>query len=306
MKILWLGIDDTGGCVLHWHKLRLRLKQEYGVTLAGPGYSWPFGENRPLSEIARGSWDWIVLDDCNAKGYVPVRWDIQPDAKIAWREHDWHNRRRQEVAHRIKPDIVLGCYERPLGLDPIRSLPGWRLIPQAVDTEWFHANGQARRYAVGLYGQRAKCYPARCAAWRVMGKREDAWRPTHGGYWHSGKKHNDGISTFYNENLATALQEVKTLWVDGGKWAGCVLKFFEGAASGCLLVGEEPHGWEACFPRESMIRCAPDDLESVVDFYDRNEALRRAIAIPAMIHCRSHHSIEARAKQIVEVLECHT
>ena len=245
MKVLWLGMDDTLGCTWHWHELRLYLRDHYDVDLAGPGYSWEYGIGQVLaSSIGMDDYDVVVLDDCNAMGYVPIAWDIRPKAKLAWREHDWHNKQRQQIAAALKPDKILGCYKRRAvreWSDPFGSDPNWSYVPHAVNTERFNPGPDPRKYKYGMYGMVANCYPGRAAARQELRGRKDSWLPVHGGYWMDGRGSNK--QTYYNDKLADALRDVTALWVSPGQGGGMLLKYFEGAASGCLLVGVRPEGF---------------------------------------------------------------
>jgi len=305
MRVIWLGIEDTGGCVLHWNDLRAHLADNHDVELHGPDYTWPLGQ-RPGPSLSAlllevGTPDWIVFDDCNAKGYVNIRWDCQPDCKVAVREHDWWNSHRGKLHGRINPDLVMGCYDRGLG-EYRRDVPGWRLVPHAVNTRRFSPNGSSRPYAIGFFGKHGKMYEGRTEARREIRKRSDAWIGQHGGYWHV-KENNDGVHTFYNEKLAEQLAQCKTLWVDSPDNKGsCVLKYFEGAASGCLLVGERPFNGDAYFPSDAMVSCAPSEVGEVVDWYAAHDELREAITEKSLNHVREHHSIEVRAQQIMDTL----
>jgi len=301
-RILWLGMDDSKGCVLHWHDLRCRLRDEHGVTLAGPGYSWEFGQKHAISEFG-DDWDWIVLDDCNAMGYVPIMWDVRPKCPIAWREHDWHNVRRQQNAAIFMPDLVLSCYEREMPItDIFRDHPNRHFVPHPVSTKRFNpGNGQERTWDAGLYGTLGAGYEdRRVARASIVSLGERAWLPVHGGYWRDDR--GSGEKTRYNDELARDLRRVKCLWVNGGKWNGIVMKYFEGAASGCLLVGTKPDGWDLCFPPNSMVECEPEKAAEVMQDFADDEIARRYVSEHATEHCLKEHSVEARARQIMEIL----
>lgn len=304
MRVLWFGINDEGGCVLSFHELRCELRDRHGVELAGPGYSWEIGTGtRKLSEILEGEYDWIVLDDSNAKGYVPIIPDVHPSARIAWRENDWHNRRRWQAASRWEPEIIFGLLDRAPGQDPWREHPGWKWLPHAVTTSRFHpGNGQERIFNAGFYGRTGAAYRTRTEARRRLSGRDDVWIGQHGGYWKDGKQHDNGTTTFYNDNLADRLRLVKCLYVAPGNMGSCVMKYFEGAACGCLLFGEIPYGWDAIFPSASIVRCSPEEVNDVVDFYSSHDVTREQIAERATRRCLEEHSIERRAEQIMEVL----
>jgi len=304
MRVLWLGINDEHGCVLHWHDLRCRLRDEHGVTLAGPGYSWDMGTGpRYVSQLVeKANPDWVVLDDCNALGYVPLIWDQAPKCRVAWREHDWHNRFRQEAGVKIKPDLILSCYERSLPVnDRFRDDPHRVFMPHAVSTHRFHpGNGQVRTFDVGIYGTTSAGYEERREAKKAIRTMRNSWCPVHGGYWKDGR--GSGPVTRYNDELAADLRRLKCMWVSSGKWNGVVLKYFEGAASGCMLFGVRPDGWERCFPEEAMVECPPEEAQDVAEWYAKKDSLRQVVAEKATTHCLEHHSVEARASQIMEVL----
>ena len=316
MRVFWFGMDDGGACVLHWHELRQHLAEHHGVELFGPGYSWAPGQKHVLLSqiLARhGTPDWIVLDDANARGYVPMAWDVAPKCRIAWREHDWHNGHRIQVAMKIKPDLILGTTERVLGEnppkhgDPMRKHSGWRLVPHPVNTERFHLPGKKeeidRLFRLGFYGMVNKAYPARLAAMPVIRarqiERQDVWMPPHGGYWRDGR--GSSAKTRYNDELAEELRHVSCLWVSGGQGKEAVLKYFEGGASGCFLIGEKPAGWDKLFSVSAFIECPPEEINAVVD--GLKPAVREEAARVMFDQIERYHSIPARAFQIMGLLE---
>ncbi len=302
MRVTWIGMNDENGCVLNWHELRVCLQEQHGVTLKGPGYSYSDNRRAPLSHLVEGDEDWIVIDDCNAMGYPALDLDVRPDCKVAWREHDWHNKSRIAVADFLKPDLILGCVDRP-EWDKYRSHPGWRLCPHPINTQRFHpGNGQMRPYPVGLYGKVGRCYEKRSAARRHLSECGDAWLPVHGGYWRDGRGSLSG-RTFYNDELAEALRHVACLWVDGSDWKVFLQKYTEGAASGCLLLGEVPYAWERYYPKDSMIPCEPGEALEFVEWFRDHEGQRAEYARLATEHAQKAHSVETRAKEIMEVLD---
>jgi len=292
MNILWLGINDEGGCTLHWHKMREALARDHDVTLAGPGYTYGDGAKK-ISQILSGfpcrEWDWIVMDDCNAKGYVPVSFDVKP-CKVAWREHDYWNRHRHGLA-RVS-DLILGCYPS----SPFADSEKWVHIPHAVDTETFFSGNGSRKHPIGMYGKCGTCYDNRTAAKKMIRTIPGAWLGHHGGYWKNGAKPNDGKKYFYNEKLAAALREVGALWVDSpDNKQALVLKYFEGAACGCVLLGEVPAG-DGMFPKQFMVECAPEEIPDALN------SMPKELGSQAAEHVHEHHSVGVRAGQIMEVL----
>ena len=314
MSVLWIGMNDENACTRNWHGLRLALR-DLGATVVGPGYTWPDGGVVKMSDILRehGEHDWVVYDDANALGYAGIILDVRPSGKTAWREHDWWNRNRQEAMRRWNPDRILSTYDRPVGgtlphgePDTGRSHPDWNFVPHAVDCSRFHPNGPYRDYALGFYGKHGAQYRVRTLARSFiaarMAARGDVWIGTHGGYWHDGVTHDDGRRTFYNDNLANALRRVRMLWVDGLDYQAPVLKFFEGAASGCVLIGRAPYAWERLFPEDILIDCGPQDVDDVTDSLLEDDERRQALSRRTADYCLKHHSLEVRAKEIMELL----
>jgi len=247
-----------------------------------------------------------VVDDCNAMGYPGINWDIDfSKYRTAWREHDWHNGSRRAVADKIKPDLILGCVDRATGVspDPYQQSDRWHLVPHPVNTARFHpGNGQERPFSAGLYGMTGQCYQSRTSARRVLCKHGGGWVPQHGGYWRDGRGSKPNL-TYYNDELAAALRKVMALWVDGSDYNVLLSKYFEGAASGCVLLGERPYGWEEVIPPEvdPLIECTPDEFPEAAASV--TEEQRQAISAAIFPYLEEHHSIPARANQIMQLLE---
>jgi len=299
MKVAWVGMDDTDTYTTRWHELRLELRDVHGVILTGNGYS----DHRNLLEIeAEHNPDWIVLDDCNARGSVGVNAAARPSCKIAWREHNWHDPHRKYVANQLQPDLIMACYDRDNQNDPWRDHPGWRLVPMGINTDQFYPGDELEReYPVGLYGFRGTAYKLRQKAFMAIRNRKDGWTPTHAGYWTTPKP-----KSCYNDDLACALRKVQALWVDGSDYGPVALaKYLEGAASGCILIGERPHKWEDVIPPEAdpLIECGVEEISAVVDSITPEQ--RQEVASRTVPYMVEHHSIPSRARKIMELLGGH-
>lgn len=310
MKVLWFGIDDTKACVLYNHEVRCELRDKHGVRLVGPGYSWPMEAGRmALSSVlaVEGKPDWVVLDDGNGAGYVPIDIDCHPDGvRFAWREGDWHNGWRKGIADQLEPDVVLGMVDRlpPLkqDLDPYLFHPGFHLVPHSVQTKRFYPGDGPRQINMVLYGQTGACYETRTKARSILSGRTDVKLPTHGGYWSDGRGSAKDI-TYYNDELAELLRHCKMAWVDGSDYNVCLMKYFEVAACGALLVGEKPYAWHRYFPDGCMVVCEPEELPDVINFYAKYEKARKRITDTAWEHIQKHHTVEVRAREIMAILE---
>ena len=51
-----------------------------------------------------------------------------------------------------------------------------------------------------------------------------------------------------------------------------------------------------------MVECAPEEAAEVARYYADDEVARRLISEHATEHCLKHHSIEVRAREIMEIL----
>ena len=120
MRVVWIGTNDEDGHVRHHHELRLHMRKEYGVELAGPGYTWNIGKKGvPLSTVA-GKADVVVLD---ARGCSPLHLicDAIPDAYRVLIERDFHNKPQWSTVKKFKPHAMLGAVARaspPDDMDP--------------------------------------------------------------------------------------------------------------------------------------------------------------------------------------------
>ncbi|MCP4493369.1 MAG: glycosyltransferase family 1 protein [Gammaproteobacteria bacterium] len=310
MRVLWFGINDTNACVLYSHDLRLHLQKHHGVELIGPGYTWPMDIMPPkMTDVieAEGKPDWIVWDECNGTGFVPMNIDLRPQGvRIAVREGDWHNTYRREVIDKLDPDVIFGAVDRKppakRAVDPYLFHEGFTLMPWAVNTDRFYPGEDIRSYAMVLYGQTGACYADRTKARAVLSSRKDVILPTHGGYWSDGRGSLEGV-TFYNDELAALLRKCRMAWVDGSDFNVALMKYYEVAASGTLMVGKKPYAWHRYFPDGCMVVCEPEEVPDVINFYMKRERSRRSITDRALQHIHTHHTIAIRAREMMAFLE---
>lgn len=304
MKVVWLGLDDTGGCVLHWQDLRHHLRDHHGVTLLDAAKSWLISEIEDLHHP-----DWIVVDECNANGYVNIRFDRARKCRLAVREHDWWNRRRRNVWYPQEPELVLACYSRPLNYipgyrDSLRERPGWKYVPHVINTKRFHAYTEHRPYIVGFYGKHGTMYDHRTRAReQILALKRigiPVWVGKHSGYWHNGPGTNDGVDYCYNDELADKLRQCQMVWVDSpDRFGACVLKYLEAAACGCLIFGEAPFDDAT----RAVVPCNPEDIPVVVQHYSEYSGAREMQAYRGWERVSKFHSIEAKAQEIMTLLE---
>ena len=303
MLVVWIGMNDSTSCVLNFHELRCELRDRHGVMLIGDGYSWPAfrGSQTPLSVVLNQlpPADWVVFDDRNGMGYPRIRVDERPPCKVGWVENDYHNKKRVGLAKMLEPDVVFNAVLRPASDgDDFRNDV---LCPFPVNVERFKP-GPETYYDIALYGQTSGPYKIRRAAKKVlrerMARQGKVFLPTHGGYWRDDRGSYSG-KTYYNDELAAELRTCKFLWVDGSDWGVFLQKYNEGIASGCVLLGEIPFGWEEYYSSGFIIPTTPKNLEETIDAH-------RECPFPwtedARNECVKRHSIEARAEQIMEVL----
>ena len=305
MLVIWIGMNDEKSCVLNFHELRCELRDKHGVELIGDGYSWApgTGKGTPLSTILKQlpPADWVVFDDRNGMGYPQIRVDERPDCKVAWVENDYHNKRRHELARKIKPDVVFNAVARPEVDEVDDPFRDGVLCPFPVNVKRFRPAIE-KVHEIGFYGSTAGPYTSRAAAKVILRRRMlrqgGVFLQTHGGYWKDNRGSSPG-KTFYNDELAAELGKCRFLWVDGSNWNVFLQKYHEGIASGCVLVGEIPYRWENYYQGGYILPATPETLEEVID---ANMDAPLPWTEDARRECVKRHSIEARAEQIMEVL----
>ena len=56
------------------------------------------------------------------------------------------------------------------------------------------------------------------------------------------------------------------------------------------------------FPRKYMVVCEPEEINEVVDYYVQHEDERQTLVDACLADLRENHSVQVRAKQMVEML----
>jgi len=314
MKVIWVGTNDERKHCRHHHALRLHMRDTYGVTLAGPGYSWKRGTKRVDLLKVVGDADVCVLD-MRGSDQVGVTSTTPPDCTRILIERDYHNKPQWGGVLKYAPHIILGSVLRappPEGLDPWKQKgthvkydpwvadPRWRLFNYPVDTSVFYPGSEERDREIALFGVRTVAYRARRAARGILKKRKGSWLPNPTLI----RQHKDiNPALHYHDKLADGLRRCKMLWVDGANRNIFLGKYNEGIASGCLLVGVRPFGWDKYYPDRFLIETEPEDIGYVVEEWLNREEERKAITEEAWEYCVAHHSVEARGRQAWEVLE---
>jgi len=312
MRVVWVGTNDGEKHCRHHHALRLHMRDHYGVTLIGPGHTWDAGRKRvPLPDVARKA-DVLVVD---LRGSGPVSLDLgeKIDCFRVMVERDYHNKPQWPFVLKYDPHLILGSVLRPSppdGLDPWTQRhthvpydpwiddPRWTLWNYPVDMSVFYPKGE-RTKNIALFGVRTVSYLDRRAARRALRGRKDTWmpRPT---LIRAHKKINTALH--YHDKLADGLRMSKMLWVDGSNYNIFLGKYNEGIASGCLLIGRRPFGWDRYYPNEFIQECSPDTVNEVVDKWATKDKEREEITRAALDYCRNHHSIEKRGAQVWDMI----
>jgi hypothetical protein len=73
-------------------------------------------------------------------------------------------------------------------------------------------------------------------------------------------------------------------------------------ASGCILIGEKPFGWNLYFPECEMLECTPREASEKVDHVLQHPEWAVGTAHYNRAILRAMHSIPARADQIMDML----
>jgi len=308
MKVAWLGTEDTIRHNRQFDSLRHYMRDTYGVTLIGPGYTYDYRVKTKLSTVLPEDPDIFVWDD---RGCSPllVQIDRQPECPCIYIEQDYHQRSRWSIPKKLPAKYIFGSAPRPLppdGLNPWTHQAGkmhpefdpwighetFRMLPYCINTNVFHNGNGQRDYDGGMFGTITAWYTARREVKQLLKHRD--------GCWVGAKKHSK--QALYWNDLADRLRQTKVLWVDGSNRGMFFLKFHEGISCGCLLIGKRPYGWDDLYPHEFMVDCEPEDAVDAINEWSAKDEEREEITHAASDWCRTHHDISVRGDAMWEVL----
>lgn len=202
--------------------------------------------------------------------------------------------------------LLYGTHYRPeVVYDHLKGKACW--VPWSVDENLFKP-AEESRYDVSFLGSTFDCYPMRRRVWddlyyvargfSVMRKAA----PTGGTYERTCESLRDRF--IVGEDYARVLGETRILIFDCSIYRYPVLKFFEGAASGCLLMSNPPGmGSHLGFvDGETMVEVNEGNWEEVLRLHLEHPELGEEIALNALDLVRTRHTHGIRAEQWVDYL----
>lgn len=178
-------------------------------------------------------------------------------------------------------------------------------VPWSVNTEKFYPRDE-KRYDVALLGAKEDCYPLRkkmfegiyfvARGHRILCREcpPDIDRRT--------KFSDDEI---VGDRYAEALGRSRILIFDCSTYRYPILKFFEGMASGCLVMSDAPTMGKRLGFIHRITYSEIDEVtwEEGLKFFLEHPKEARKIARPGTDMCRKYHSHETRAEQFCQLLK---
>ena len=253
--------------------------------------------------------------------------DDQPDViliDVCWPLHcDWENLDKVEIPKALifddphfqpderieyirknKIDLVLFVYKYsiPHFKDKINCRIEW--LPWSVNTSIFKDYGLDRTYDVSFLGHtNPRAYPFRTKIVETLSKHPDIkfFTKEHpGGSWNlDPKKHLIG------ENYARVVAQSKIFAFDTGIYNGAIAKFYEGMACNTLVAAPMPFdGEELHFkPEYNFVTIDEHNFLEKILYYLKHEHERLEIAKRGYETVRKYHTVEIRAKQLIDYLK---
>jgi len=339
MKILYLGKNDEKLAASAMCYLRHALAKIEDVAWYGPGYG-NFRREKFLHilEVVQKRFNFEPIIELLNYLTTPSR-DIfriieqiygkdEPDfiiQDVYWPPCYWKNLDKVKIPKAIiwgdlhhdplgsvvyvnqnKFDLVLFVYKN----SPLRTIYSDRTncpstwLPWSVNTNVFKDYGLERKYDVTCLGSmNPYVYPMRAKMVDVLSRRSDInfFTQKHPGYgWNlDPKKH------LIRENYARVISQSKIFAFDTGIFNGALIKFFEGMACNTLVMAPMPYdGEELHFePGYNFVDINEHNFLENILYYLKHEDERLEIAKRGYETVRKYHTVEIRAKQLVDSLK---
>lgn len=240
----------------------------------------------------------VFINDLHGKGLYDIRSPVEWGNMILKAEYD---------GVFMRTPLLYGSSYRPEVItDILGDKAHW--VPNSVNTEKFYPRKE-KKYDVAFIGAIYGCYPLRQRIYNDIFYVARGHKILRGGLAPRGviKENADksGDRCFVGDAYAEALGSTRILIFDCSIYRYPVLKFFEGGASGCLVMSDAPAMAERLgfIPRVTYTEIAAHNWEDGLKFFLENPSEVKKIAGPGMKMVRKYHSHEARGKQFVSMLE---
>lgn len=228
--------------------------------------------------------------------------------KVFWCNDLWNSSGWKQFAIN-NFDYVLSTCQRPLGPDALCIFDNTKLQDKTypwlkgIDTDLFKSEKIEKKYDVVLTGASCGFYPLRSHFDSVLQKQDNIkyFKPPFPNYKFNADK------SYTGSNYVNLLNSSKIHITDSGKYncVGPVAKYFETMATDCLLVAVNPLGSELTRLVDGYNFVAVDGYNFLdkIRYYLDNEEERLRIVKNANDTIKKHHSVDVRAKELVNLLK---
>lgn len=240
----------------------------------------------------------VFLSDLHGKHYYDIDTPVEFADLVNYAKYDAVFMRYLTVdGTNCDPDIIL---------QRIRCKKHW--VPWSVDPEKFKPR-RPYTYDVAFLGMVGKCYPLRQKIWdslpgiakdyRVL-RRQAPLGATYKRDWESLRD-----SHIVGEEYAETLGSTRILLFGCSIYRYPLQKFFEGSASGCLIMSNSFRGAEKLgfVDGKTFIDINVGNWENKLLYYLENESECASIAEKGYKNAVAYHTHDTRAKQFVEMLQ---
>lgn len=334
IKLLLLNVNRTG-----WHSGNMIYDMECVKTacdtkIYGPG--WPEYKYNDVGEIIKQLYgddkpdiiySYFTPNEKVGDIYInhyktpveltrfPVNLDKITGIKKVFALSDFWARSPQQFTNDLKDSTFEYCfccftppYSNPKHFfqffdNEIRSKIKFVAHPRCIDANCFKDYGLPKEHDVITIGAMGGFYPFRSHMHNTLQANSQRLGIKYKNYSHCG--FNFSHSDFVREKYAQTINSSKMLVSCGGKYHLVFNKIFEAMACKTLYVGEKPYG-EKELHLEDGVNYVAINVDNFVDkirFYLDNPEKINCITNNAYETFVKYHTVEARAKNLVELLE---
>ena len=283
-----------------WPLYRAEETLDQTVKRVMPNADWVIDRDNALHEKKPTDRSYRIghfISDLHAKHYYKLRNPVKYVEALNDTEYD---------AVFMRYPLIHGTKFRPeVVYDRLKCEKHW--VPWSIDTEKYHPR-RRKRYDVSFMGTVGACYPLRKEIWeniyyvarghRILRQRAPA-----------GKTYDRAVSKLQDEFLVgkdyrKALGETRILLFGCSVYRYALQKFFEGAASGCLVVSDAPGMAKRLGFRdkETYVKVDSFDWEDTVKELLDNPDMVEQVARRGRHNVMENHTHKVRARQFVEML----
>ncbi len=240
----------------------------------------------------------VFLSDLHGKHYYDIETPTEFADLVNFAKYDAVFMRYLTVdGTNCDPNIIL---------QRIRCSKHW--VPWSINPEKFKPR-RPYTYDVAFLGMVGKCYPLRQKIWDVLPQIAKKYRvlqrqaPIGSTYQRSWDILKD--THIIGEEYAETLGSTKVLLFGCSIYRYPLQKFFEGSASGCLIMSNSFRGVEKLgfVDGKTFVDVNEDTWRNKLLYYLENEDKRTQIADKGYKNAITYHNHDVRAQQFVRILE---